>query len=100
MSCQKARVALEQGGMTVEEEVDARKTVLQGDAAWQLVAGADRIVVATGKKIEEFVPAKAAKDAILAKITGRTGNLRAPALRRGGTFYIGYNDALYSLIAS
>jgi alkyl hydroperoxide reductase subunit AhpF len=29
--------------------VDARKTVLQGDAAWHLVAGADQIVVAAGE---------------------------------------------------
>ena len=84
----------------VDEEVDARKWVLQGDEAWQLVAGADRIMVAAGKKIEEFVPAQAAKDEVLARITGRTGNLRAPALRRGRTFYIGYNEALYSLIAT
>jgi arsenate reductase-like glutaredoxin family protein len=100
VSCQKARAALDQGGIKVDTEVDARKTVLQGDAAWQLVAGADRIVVAIGKKIKEFIPAEATKEEILAGITGRTGNLRAPALRRGGTFYIGYNDALYALIAS
>jgi len=100
VSCQKARAALDQGGIKVDEEVDARKRVLQGDAAWQLVAGADRIVVAAGKKIEELVPAETAKEEILARITGRTGNLRAPALRRGRTFYIGYNDALYALIAS
>lgn len=80
--------------------VDARKTVLQGDAAWHLVAGADQIVVAAGGKIEELLPAKAAKDETLARITGRTGNLRAPVLRRGRVFYIGYNDALYALITS
>ena len=74
--------------------------MLQGDAAWHLVAGADRIVVAGGRKIEELLPATAAKDEILARITGRTGNLRAPVLRRGGVFYIGYNDALYALITS
>jgi hypothetical protein len=39
-------------------------------------------------------------DEVLAKITGRTGNFRAPALRRGTTFFIGYNDALYAMLTA
>jgi hypothetical protein len=60
-----------------------------------MVAGADRILVASGKKTVEFKPTSANKAEIMQKIAGRTGNLRAPALRRGNTFYIGYNDDLY-----
>jgi len=54
--------------------------------------------VANGKKVEEFVPGENDRDEILAKVTGRTGNLRAPVLRRGDVLYIGYNDELYSLV--
>jgi hypothetical protein len=80
--------------------VDARKQVLQGDAAWHLVEKAGKILVAAGRKVEEFFPVAMTKDEVLAKITGRTGNLRAPALRRGEVFFIGYNEALYNLITS
>ena len=75
--------------------MDAKKEVYNGDAAWQVVAGASKIYVASGKKILEFDPATADRDELLAKITGRTGNLRAPALRRGDVFYIGYNKEMY-----
>lgn len=35
------------------------------------------------------------RSAILADVIGPTGNLRAPALRLGDTFIIGYAEALY-----
>ncbi len=34
------------------------------------------------------------------KILGRSGNLRAPAMRHGKTFYIGYNDGLYQQLTN
>jgi hypothetical protein len=86
--------------VAVGEEVDARRLVIQGDAAWELAAGAEKILVAAGRKIAELAPAQAGRDAVLAQITGRTGNLRAPALRRGRVLFIGYNEALYGLVTS
>jgi hypothetical protein len=52
--------------------------------------------VASGKNILEFDPKTAAKDVLLKKITGPSGNLRAPALRKGRVFYIGFNPDMYS----
>ena len=52
----------------------------------------------SGKKIIEFVPGDVENEELLKKATGRTGNLRAPALRRGAVFYIGYNDELYKTL--
>ena len=86
--------------MKVAEEADARKLPYQGDAAWQVVADAERILVAAGSRILELAPGEAGRDEVLALITGRTGNLRAPVLRRGKVFYIGYNEALYALLTS
>lgn len=74
--------------------------MLTGDAAWQLVEKSGKILVASGSKVDELNPAAMTSDEVLARVTGRTGNLRAPALRRGKTFYIGYNDALYAMITS
>lgn len=80
----------------IETEVDAKKEVYNGDAVWDLVAGAEKVYVASGRSIVEFDPATADKDEMLKKITGRTGNLRAPALKCGGVFYIGYNAEMYN----
>lgn len=71
---------------------------MAGEDAWQLVAGAGKIHVASGKNIVEFDPGTADKKEIMSKITGRTGNLRAPTLRKGKEFYVGYNTALYDRI--
>ena len=64
------------------------------------MAKASKILIAAGKKVEEVMPQEAVKGELLAKIIGRSGTLRAPALRQGDVFYIGYNDELYRLIAS
>jgi hypothetical protein len=88
------------GGIEIKEEVDARKQSLQGEEAWELMAGAARIMIASGQKIDEIVPDERGKGALLAMIIGRTGNLRAPTLRRDDVFYVGYNDELYRLIIS
>ncbi len=79
----------------VEKEVNAAKDTLKRDEAWDLLADAEKIYVTSGKKIIKFAPESADKEEVLKKATGRTGNLRAPALRRGASYYIGYNDELY-----
>jgi hypothetical protein len=79
----------------IAEEVNAKSQAYRGDEAWQVIAEAERVYVASGKKIIEFEPATADKELMLKKITGPSGNLRAPAFRRGKVFYIGYSDELY-----
>jgi len=59
------------------------------------VKGSDKIVVASGKKCLEFSPADE-REEIVAKISGRTGNLRAPAIRISNTYYIGFNEDMYA----
>ena len=78
----------------IGEEVNASKDTISGDAVWQLVEGSKKIVVASGKKCVEYSPADD-REEILTKISGRTGNLRAPSLRVGKTFYIGFNEEMY-----
>ena len=55
--------------------------------------------MASGKKIIEFDPATAEKEALLKAVIGPSGNLRAPALRRGATVYIGFHPTMYSEFA-
>lgn len=85
--------------MEIGEEVNAAKNTIKADSVWEVVGNADKIVVTSGKKILEYNPASDDKDEIVAKISGRTGNLRAPALRLGNSYYIGFNEALYQQIS-
>ena len=86
--------------MEIVEEVNAAKETVSGEeAVWELLSKADKIVVTSGKKILEYVPTDEAKEEIIKKVSGRTGNLRAPALRIGDSYYIGFNESLYQQIA-
>jgi len=80
--------------------VNAKNQTLSGDDAWELVANADKVYVASGKNIIEFDPSTVSKEEILKKIIGRTGNLRAPALKRGNDYFIGFNTDLYDRLGS
>ena len=35
------------------------------------------------------------KDTLLSHLLGPTGNLRAPAIRKGKTLYVGFNEEAY-----
>lgn len=52
--------------------------------------------MAKGKKVRTFAPAKDDFDEIAAAALGPTGNLRAPAIRMGKTWLIGFNEEAYS----
>ncbi len=80
--------------MTLAQVVDARKSAISGEDAWNLMAGFDEIVVAKGKTCVVFNPAKDSKEAILSLALGRSGTLRAPALQVGNRLLVGYNETL------
>lgn len=81
--------------MEIAVEQDARKQFYPGEAAWQLLAEAEKVYVAVGKKVVELDPATMDRDLFLKKVIGPSGNLRAPALRVGKVFYIGYHPDMY-----
>lgn len=81
--------------MEICERVNAAKDKIAGEAIWDMLSQGSRIVVAQNKKIRQFDPAKDQKQDIVAAVSGRTGNLRAPTLRIGSIFYVGFNEELY-----
>ena len=85
--------------MTPARIADARKEPLAGDAAWQVLAGAEEILVAKGKQVVVFDPRTDDKATILAAALGRTGNLRAPVLKMGTRRLVGFGEGLYARIA-
>ncbi len=57
---------------------------------------AESIVVAKGKSVATFQPNEVDRDSVLKAVLGRSGSLRAPTIRTGNVFYVGYNDTLYT----
>ncbi len=77
--------------------LDARKEHLGRAEAIRLARSADRVVVAKGKQVVAFDMRRdpPGDDALAAALLGPTGNLRAPALRRGRTLLVGFGAEAY-----
>ncbi len=75
---------------------------MEGEAALELLDGVTELVVAKGKKIERFdlAGARPSDDELLGVLLGRSGALRAPALRVGDRFVVGYNAEILSDVFS
>jgi len=81
--------------VTFTEVVDAKKTRIDADQAWELLKAADAVTVAKGKKVQTFTAVADAKEAVLQQVMGPSGNLRAPTYRVKDRFLIGFNAELY-----
>ena len=63
-----------------------------------MLGSAEQVVVAKGKSIETFQPDEANQESIIKAVLGRSGSLRAPTIRIGEVFYVGFNETLYTEI--
>jgi arsenate reductase-like glutaredoxin family protein len=74
------------------------KDPIEGDAALAVLDGVRHLHVAKGKKIESFDLKKErpSDEELLAMLLGRSGKLRAPALRTGDTLVVGFNQDVLS----
>ena len=54
------------------------------------------MIVAKGKKLDEWKPAGKAPAVVVDAMVGSTGNLRAPCLRMGKTLVVGFNEDAYT----
>ena len=66
--------------------------------ALALARRASKVIVAKGKKVESFSMTRGTldTDALLSAMLGPTGNLRAPAILKGKTLYVGFHEGTYS----
>ena len=83
--------------MAVRDVADAKKDRRGRAEALALAKTVGTVVVAKGKKLVTFDMKKQPPndDTLAAHLLGPTGNLRAPALRRGDTLYVGFNEEAY-----
>lgn len=75
--------------------MDARKSKIDVQQAWEIVKDAKNICVAKGKKVVNFSQVADEKEAVLKQIMGPSGNLRAPTLQINNQLIIGFNPEMY-----
>lgn len=97
MTCQRARDFIAAEEITVGDQADARKDRRDKKQALALAREANKVIVAKGKKVVTFDMKKSPPDdaTLLAHLMGPTGNLRAPAVVKGKTLLIGFNEEAY-----
>jgi len=80
--------------------VDASKQKIGPDALASLFGQAGQIVVAKGKKLLTFDLAAANLDQaeLAAAVIGPSGNLRAPTLRVGTDWLVGFHQDTYATL--
>ena len=74
----------------------ASKEPLVGEAALSVLDGVTQLYVAKGKKVLHYDLAaeSPAEDELLGLLLGRSGKLRAPAIKTGSRLLVGYNQEL------
>ena len=86
---------MEANNIKIAETVSANQK-LQASDAKLLLGSASRLVAMKGKKVSEFnLLDKVNKDSVDAML-GPTGNLRAPTIRVGSTYLVGFNEEIFS----
>jgi hypothetical protein len=82
---------LEASKIDILDTVMASKK-LQASDAEALLKNATKLIAMKGKKVQEFdVSAKVGSDAVEAML-GPTGNMRAPTVKVGNTYLVGFNE--------
>ena len=85
---------MEANKIEVGETIPASRK-LQASDARELLKPVFKLIVAKGKKVNEFaIKDRVSRDAVEAML-GPTGNLRAPAIRSGKTMLVGFNDEVF-----
>jgi len=74
----------------------AGKDPIEGEAAMSVLEGVTDLYVAQGRKVAHFdlSAERPSDDDLLALLLGRSGKLRAPAIRTGTRLVVGFNQEL------
>ncbi len=79
-----------------KEIVPASRKLAKKEAV-ELAKNASKIIVAKGKKINEFAGGQVGAD-VIQSMLGPTGNLRAPTIRKGKTVLVGFNEEVFTKV--
>lgn len=81
--------------MEIAEIVEARQVAIGPDEAWRLLSQASGIRVGRGQKEMLLAPAASGREEVLAQVMGRSNTLRAPTLKFGSEYLVGYGEEMY-----
>lgn len=86
--------------MDVSLLVDTKKHTMKEKDALSLLKEVTEIYSAKGKKVYHLnlKKDKPSRSEIMALLLGPTGNLRAPAVRRGKTLVVGFHEEAYEKV--
>lgn len=82
-------------GLEPAEKVSASRK-LQREDAREILAASSRVIVAKGRRLDDFATEGTVDEAVLELFLGGTGNLRAPCVRSGDTTLVGFHDGAWS----
>lgn len=80
--------------ITIREQLPASRK-LGLDAARELIANADELIIAKGRKVTRMTLRDCDSDTAATAMLGPTGNLRAPTLKVGKTLIVGFDEESY-----
>ena len=100
MTCARTQGFLAKKKMAPVETVDARKARLSLKDALAMLAEADELISARGKKVERIDLRRTmlSKVEVERLMLGPTGNLRAPTCRVGRKVIVGFDEATYKTL--
>lgn len=55
----------------------------------------DVVYVGRQKRFNKFIPSNDNRDELMSQVIGRSGNLRAPTLKIGQVFLVGFAEEMY-----
>lgn len=98
MSCGRTQEFLANVDVEPKTQQHAKKETIDAAGALELARSVNDVYAAKGKKVVHVnIKKDKPDDETLSKmIVGPSGNLRAPALRKGKTLIVGFNDEMYS----
>ncbi len=82
-------------GLEPEEKVSASRKLGRDDAR-RLLEASSRVIVAKGRRLDDFTTGGTVAEDLLDLFLGATGNLRAPCVRAGTTTLVGFNERAWS----
>ena len=93
-TCTKASKFLEAREIKISETVPASKKLQAKDAA-DLLKVATKLIAMKGKRVTEYDTSKNLPSEAIESMLGPTGNLRAPTIRIGKTYLVGFNEEVF-----
>ena len=81
----------------IAEEIPASRKLGEKDAR-AIAKASSKVLVAKGKKLDTFDMKDAKMAAVVEKMLGPTGNLRAPTIRKGKMVVVGFNEEVFEEI--